>query len=167
MSIRIGRHAVEKTIIIPKGEHMKLTIKLIAMLALISSSLAMATHASEKSFGPYTVHYNAFSSDFLSPSVAKSYGITRSKNRAILNVTVTQKNDSEQYSPIEANISSKAFNVYQQAKPLTMRKIEEKDAIYYIAEFPVTNEETINFKIDVQNSTSKIGSVSFQQQFFH
>jgi len=146
---------------------MKLTIKLLGIFTLLLSTLVMTAQASEKSFGPYTIHYNAFSSDFLSPPVAKSYGITRSKNRAILNVTITKKGDAGQRIPIEANITSNAFNVYQQAKPLTMRKIEEKDAIYYIAEFPVANEETINFKIDAQDSTSPIGSVSFQQQFFH
>lgn len=146
---------------------MKLTIKLLAILTLLISTLAVTTHASEKNFGAYTIHYSAFSSDFLSPPVAKSYGIQRSKNRAILNVTVTKEGEAGQRTPVEANISSKAFNVYQQSKPLTMRKIEEKDAIYYIAEFPVANEELINFKIDAQDNTSQIGSVSFQQQFFH
>ena len=146
---------------------MKLTIKLLSLLTLVLSTLAVAAYASEKSFGPYTIHYSAFSSDFLSPPIAKSYGIQRSKNRAILNITVTKEGDAGQHTPIEANITSNAFNVYQQAKPLTMRKIEEKGAIYYIAEFSVANEEMINFKIDVQDDTNKIGSVSFQQQFFH
>ena len=146
---------------------MKLTVKLLAMLTLLISTLTVATQASEKNFGAYTIHYSAFSSDFLSPPVAKSYGIQRSKNRAILNVTITKEGEAGQRTPVEANISSKAFNVYQQSKPLTMRKIEEKDAIYYIAEFPVANEELINFKIDAQDNTSQIGSVSFQQQFFH
>ncbi len=146
---------------------MKPTIKLIALFTLLLSTLAIATQTSEKSFGPYTIHYSAFSSDFLSPPIAKSYGIVRSKNRAILNVTVTKQGEAGKPTPIEANITSKAFNVYQQSKPLTMRKIKEKDAIYYIAEFPVANEELINFKIDAQDGASKIGSVSFQQQFFH
>jgi hypothetical protein len=148
-----------------KGDRMKIIIKRLVLFALLLP--ALATQASDKSFGAYTIHYSAFSSDFLTPPIAKSYGIVRSKNRAILNVTITKKDKAGKHQPIEANITSKAFNVYQQAKPLSMRKIEEQDAIYYIAEFSVANEETINFRIDAQDNKTQIGSVSFQQQFFH
>lgn len=133
---------------------------------LILMLLALSAHAADKSFGPYTIHYNAFSSDFLTAPIAKSHGIARSKYRAILNVTVIRETDGKQL-PIEADITATAFNMLQQAKPIKMRKIEEKDAIYYLAEFSVANEEIINFKIDVRDGNTLIGGVSFQQQFFH
>ncbi|HHJ19700.1 MAG TPA: DUF4426 domain-containing protein [Gammaproteobacteria bacterium] len=143
---------------------MKSITHILAILALFV--LASPLSANEKQFGDYTIHYNVFNSDFLSAPVAKNYGITRSKNRAVLNVTVTKKGEGPLPKAIEANIVGKAFNVYQQAKPLDLREIQDKGSIYYIAEFPVANEETVNFEIGASENNHTIGKVTFQQQFF-
>ena len=44
-----------------------------------------------KTFGDYTVHYSAFTTDTLSPSIAKSYKILRSKNRIMVNLSILKK----------------------------------------------------------------------------
>ena len=50
---------------------------------------------------------------------------------------------------------------------ITFREIREENAIYYIAETPVTNGESLIFTLDVtpQNEASRF-SVRFQKQFF-
>lgn len=134
----------------------------ICLLALASSTAI----AGEKIFGEYAIHYNAFNADFLSPSVAKAYGIQRSKNRAVLNVTVLKKADKALPMPIQADVTGTAITVYQKARPLKLREVRDQDKYYYIAEFPVTNEETLNFKVSARTNGKAIGTVSFQQQFF-
>ncbi|HID81623.1 MAG TPA: DUF4426 domain-containing protein [Chromatiales bacterium] len=134
----------------------------ICLLALTSS----AAIAGEKSFGEYAIHYSAFNADFLNPSVAKAYGIQRSKNRAVLNVTVLKKADKALPKPVKADVSGTAITVYQKARPLKLREVKDQDTYYYIAEFPVTNEETLNFKVSARANGKDIGTVSFQQQFF-
>ena len=37
-----------------------------------------------KELGPWLVHYNAFNSSFLTPEVAKAYGLERSRYNAII-----------------------------------------------------------------------------------
>lgn len=141
------------------------------MLTRILSSILLVActavaGATEKQFGEYTIHYSAFKSDFLSSPMAKAYGITRSKNRAVLNITVTKSGEKGLPQPIEADISSKVFNVYQQTKAVNLRKIVDQGSIYYIAEFPVANEEIVNFEVAASQDKNPIGKVTFQQQFF-
>lgn len=122
--------------------------------------------ANEKQFGDYTIHYSAFKSDFLTAPIAKAYGITRSKTRAVLNITVTEKRDTGPAMPIEATVIGKAINVYQQRKPLELREIKEPDAVYYIGEFSIAHEERIRFEITASKQGKRIGTVKFDQQFF-
>jgi len=138
-------------------------ILLFSLLALLCTTNA---NAAEKTFDGYTIHYSAFNSDFLSPSVAKAYNIQRSKNRGVLNVTVTKKAEAALPKPIQAEVTGTAITVYQKARPLKLREIKDQNSYYYIAEFPVANEETLNFKLSASVGGQSIGDVSFQQQFF-
>lgn len=142
----------------------KLVHSVFAICLLVMASTAAV--AGEKSFGEYSIHYSAFNADFLSPTVAKAYGIQRSKNRAILNVTVLKKAGEALPRPVKAEVSGTAITVYQKARPLKLREVKDQDTYYYIAEFPVTNEETLNFKVNASAEGKSIGSVNFQQQFF-
>ena len=51
---------------------------LICIFALTQTGIVFAE--TSQSFGDFTVHYNAFNSDVLQPSMAEAYGIVRSKN---------------------------------------------------------------------------------------
>lgn len=145
-------------------------MKYLYQTALVTTALILSSitplHSAEKKFGDYTIHYSAFNADFLSPSVAKAYNIQRSKNRGVLNVTVLKKSDAALPMPVQADVSGTAITVYQKARPLKIREIKDQNSFYYIAEFPVANEETLNFKISASSEGTEIGDVSFQQQFF-
>ena len=145
---------------------MKYLLRPVLFLFVFLASSLTYVHSAEKTFGEYTIHYSAFNADFLSPSVAKAYNIQRSKNRAVLNVTVLKKTGEALPTPIQANVSGTAITVYQKARPLKIREIKDQESFYYIAEFPVTNEETLNFKVSARAEGKDIGAVSFQQQFF-
>ncbi len=139
-------------------------LNLLVLFGLVS--VLSTGFANEKVFGDYSIHYSAFKSDFLSAPMARAYNITRSKNRAVLNVTITHKGKDGLPHPVEANVEGRAFNVYQQAKPIQFREVKDEGSVYYIAEFPVANEEIVNFEISVSKDGKAIGKVSFQQQFF-
>ncbi len=135
-------------------------------LILIMVMTPAITNAGEKVFGKYSIHYSAFSSDFLTPQIAKTYGIQRSKNRAVLNITITENKAGSLPVPVEANIDSMATNEYQKLKNVELRQVVENGAIYYITEFPIANQEIISFKISANKDGKVIGTVKFQQQFF-
>lgn len=122
----------------------------------------------DKAFGKYIIHINAITTDQLPTEVARGYKISRSKNRAMLNVSVREK-QGEAEQPVTALVSVIAKNLSSQLKSVTLNEITETDpiAIYYIGELPVSDKETIVFDIDVTPAgTTKPILVSYRQQFF-
>ncbi|MEM7611797.1 MAG: DUF4426 domain-containing protein [Pseudomonadota bacterium] len=103
-------------------------------------------------FGDFTVHFHSVTTDEVPADVARSVGIVRARNRAMLNVSV-QETDSRQ--AVEADVQVKAVNLTGQLKKMTMRKVEQGDAIYYLGELSVANRETIIFDISVTPSGSE------------
>jgi len=114
--------------------------------------------------GTHVVHFSAQSTDHLPPEVARAYNIVRSKNRAMLNVSVIEKGSEK---PVTAEVSVNTVNLTGQMKNVTMRMIREQDAIYYIGETPVANQETLIFDISVKpEGVAEASEVRFKRQFF-
>ena len=144
-----------------------ITISLLstALLSLLISFNAQAEQS--KVFGKYTVHYSAFTTDNLTPSVAKQYNIPRSKKRALLTISVLKKTSDGSSKPTKAIIKGTATNLSQQLRELEPREISEKGAIYYIAETPVDNAELLKYKLEITPQGEKTTyTLSFQEQFY-
>jgi len=110
------------------------------------------------------VHFSSQLTDELPPEIARAYNIVRSKNRAMLNVSVLSKSDNK---PVAADVSVKTVNLTGQLKNVTMRRIDEEDAIYYIGEASVANRETLIFDISVTpDGASETSEVRFKRQFY-
>lgn len=124
---------------------------------------------SYKDFGDYVVHFNAQSTAELPPEVARGYNITRSKNRAMLNVTIIRKEQGTIGRPVTGSVSARATNLTGQLKTVEMREIVEDGgaAVYYIGETQVANGETLIYTIDVTpiNENSRF-SATYKKQFF-
>lgn len=120
-----------------------------------------------KDFGDYVVHFNAIGTDQLTPDVARNYGIVRSKNRAMLNVSILQKAENSMGTPVTGSVSATAINLTGQLKNITLREIKEQDAVYYIGETGITDGETLIFTVDATpiNEPSRF-TVRFKKQFF-
>lgn len=120
--------------------------------------------ASSVDIGEYVVHFSALSTDQLPPEIARAYDILRSKNRAMLNVSVIRKSDN---ASVTATVKVKTVNLTGQLKNVTMRRINEQDAIYYIGETAVANRETLVFDISVTpEGGGKASEVRFKRQFY-
>lgn len=123
--------------------------------------------ATSADIGDYVVHFSAQTTDQLPPEVAKAYDIVRSKNRAMLNVSIIRESDGE---PVAGTVTVKTVNLTGQLKNVTMREITEPGdtvAIYYIGETPVANRETLIFDITVQpDGADKVSEVRFKRQFY-
>ena len=125
---------------------------------------AQPAEATNADIGDYIVHFSAQSTDQLSPEVAQAYNIMRSKNRAMLTVTVLTEADNK---AVAADITVQAANLTGQLKNISLRRINEQDAIYYVGELAVANRETLNFDISVMpEGASTAAEVHFRRQFF-
>jgi hypothetical protein len=128
---------------------------------------AETDNVSSKDFGDYEVHFNAISTDRLSPEIAKNYNIVRSKNRAMLNISIIKKVAGTPGVPVPGTVAVQVANLNGQIKDFTLREIKEAEAVYYIADIPVSNGEQLVFTVDVTpaNETNRY-SVKFNRQFY-
>jgi hypothetical protein len=125
------------------------------------------TRENFQEFGDYVVHFNAQATSMLPPEVARAYGIQRSSNRAMINVTVIRKVPGSTGQPTQAVVSVDASNLTGQLKEVDVREVREGEAIYYIGELSVANRETLIFNISVRpEGATESFRVRFQQQFY-
>jgi hypothetical protein len=143
-------------------------LRKLALAALIMgvTSVSSAQEAA-KDVGDYVIHYNAFRSDVLTPEIARSYGIVRSKTRALLNIVVLKKVMGTTGEPVEASVEASATNLTGQLKRIGMREVREGNAIYYLGDVRIVDEETLDFNIEVTPTGSPTAhTMSFRRQFF-
>ncbi|MEM1173788.1 MAG: DUF4426 domain-containing protein [Pseudomonadota bacterium] len=125
---------------------------------------AQPAGATNAAIGDHVIHFSAISTDGLPREVAQAYDIVRSKNRAMLNLSIVTADGG---MPVPASIDVKTVNLTGQAKTITMRQIDEQDAIYYIGVLPVANRETLIFEIGVRpDGDTRTHQVRFQRQFY-
>jgi len=156
--------------------YMKLicTTVLLAVLPLLASCggpddaatvpRAEPAEATSVAIGDHVVHFNAQLTGQLPAEIARLYNIVRSNNRAMLNVSIV---DEQTRSTVPATVSVRAVNLTGQLKTVNMRRIDEEEAIYYIGETPVANQETLVFDITVTpDGVSKPSELRFKRQFY-
>jgi len=125
---------------------------------------AQPAGASDADIGDHVVHFSAMSTDQLTPEVARAFNIVRSRNRAMLNVSVLRKSDQK---AVTATVNVDVVNLTGQLKNISMRKAEEGDAIYYIGEVAVANRETLVFDISVTpDGVDRASELRFKREFF-
>jgi len=145
---------------------MKKLFHILGLLAVLTAGPALAQQAQE--FGDYKVYYNALNSSLISPSVAKVYGIRRSDSRGLINIAVKHKDSDGNEAAVKAAVTASARNLTGQTRNIDMREIDDgDDAVYYIGELSVRNQETFDFTVLITpEGAVKPFSVTFRQQFF-
>ena len=135
---------------------------LLLTACLSASALAADVIKGERkeTFGDVTVHYNTFNSTFLQPDIAKAAELIRSKNQGVINVSVIKDGKT-----LVANVTGTVKDLTSQSVPLNFKQVTEQGAIYYIAQYPVPQQETRTFEIKVQNG-DKINTINFNQELF-
>lgn len=133
---------------------------------LCASLLALPASAGQfKTIKDVEVHYSAFNSTFLTPQVARSYNLKRNGYSALLNISVLDNYQAGKPA-ITAKISGSAKNLIGQTRKLTFREVKEANAIYYLAEFPISDEENLTFTIDVNAGNKGTDRLKFTQKFY-
>jgi hypothetical protein len=132
-----------------------------------NASEVLAATESSKEFGIYELHFNALTTDQLPAEIAGEYDIVRSKNRVLLNISVTREQEIGLPTAVAARVTALARNLTGQLRRLDVREIREADAIYYIAETPIVNAESLIFTVEATLESEPAPlSVSFRKQFF-
>ena len=143
---------------------------LLSQLFLITTLLVSGNSEAQQSqdFGDYVVHYNALTTNFITPEVAKAYAIKRSSSRVLINITLLKKVMNNPGTPVKAKVKASGTNLTGQLREIAIREIKDTEgAIYYIGEFQVHNLETYKFAVEVLPAGEEEPlMVKFQQQFY-
>ncbi len=117
--------------------------------------------------GDYEIFYSAFNTSFISPDVARAAGITRGKNKGLVNISVVRYEGGERIPVEVAAIEGEAWDlIYRNA--LDFKPIVEPGAVYYLAPFKITNDnEFIQFSIQVQpEGLGETVDIKFKRNFY-
>lgn len=137
----------------------KMAMTLIGLMAVLSFN---AQAEQKQTLGKWDVHYMVVSTPFLTADVAASYGIVRSKFNALVNISVLDKTSGKAQ---RVSVSGNATNLLGNSRQLSFKKVEEGDAIYYLAVLPFRDQETFRFTIDVADGKRQ-ETLKFQQKMY-
>lgn len=131
-------------------------------LLLMSLCLSLPALAEQKqSYGDLDVHYSAFNSGFLQPEIAAATGLVRSKSQGVVNVAVLKAGTAS-----SAQVNGTVKNLLGQSTALSFKEVKEGKAIYYLAQFPFEQRETLRFTLNVTAADGVPHSFDFNQEFF-
>lgn len=112
--------------------------------------------------GSHQAHYIVVPTTFIKADIARQYGLTRGKNRALVNVSVLD----EQFSPVTAQVTGSSKNLLGQMQTLDFKQVTEGPAIYYLALLRHANEEHHLITLDVELSDGSKGRIEFRQKMY-
>jgi len=131
-------------------------------LLFIALCLSLPALAERKqSFGDLDVHYSAFNSSFLQPEIAAAAGLSRGKKLGVLNISVLKAGQ-----PAAAVVSGEVRNLLGQIRSLSFKQVSEGEAIYYLAQFPIEQQEMLRFSLKIQTDGGNTHSLDFNQELF-
>ena len=142
-----------------------------ATLLILSALLALApvpsAHAqNSQRAGDLVLHYSAIPSTTLAPEIARQYAITRSANRALVNIAIRRGPPGEPGEAVAARVSVAVTNASGQRDTLRVREVREGDAIYYLAEARFAGNEKLAFEVEAVPEGGAPMRASFRQEFF-
>ena len=140
---------------------------LVILFSLFPVLISIDVKAEQHTIGDFTVHYSLINSSILDPQVATQYGIKRSSNVALLNISIIKKSENEMGTPVISNIFGNGRSLAGQFKELAFREVKEDKAIYYLATFTISDGERLSFDLKVQpEKQGKLIPIKFKQQVF-
>ncbi len=138
----------------------------LVLFFILSSFLALNIQADNaKPYQNHTVHYNAFPTDSLPAEMTKKYHLKRSKNIALVNISIIKNAASIQFQGVQSTVTGVLKNLMGQEKQLSFQEVHEGEAFYYIAQVAVEGNEVVTFKIKIKTSDGEDYSLKFTKQF--
>lgn len=133
--------------------------------AALLFALSLTASANSMQVGDLYVYYNALPSTELTPEIARRYGITRSANRALLNVSVRRGEPGADVA-VPAQVLAVATNLAGQRNGVRMREVRDGEALYYLGEAPISGQDTLTFELTITVRGQAPISTAFKQEFY-
>jgi hypothetical protein len=123
----------------------------VALLLTLAILVAAPARADQKEdVGPYEIHYNVIPTGFLTPEVARRYEIPRSKAIGLVSISVLEKQENGGTKPVSALVEGRLINDIRQDRPLSFRRVEEGEAVYYLSQFQFSEGERLEYRANIR-----------------
>lgn len=141
---------------------------LLAGLLMLASATALAQSGPAQNpqrFGDLLVYHNTFNSSYLQPEIAAAAGLQRGPRQGVVNIAV-QRNSADGPQAVDARVEGTVKNLLQQTTPLEFIRIQEQDAIYFVANYTAGQRGLLQFEVRVQaDEGAPVHTLRFQQEF--
>lgn len=137
------------------------------LAGLLLAMLGSTSHAETMEKNGYVIHYSAFNASFITEKVAKAYNINRSRYRGLVNIAVHRKMKDGTTKPVTVQLSGYARRLSGSEAPLEFKMVGEGDAIYYLGETIIANNELLRFDIKIRPTPQQDPiKLHFEKTFF-
>lgn len=133
-----------------------------AALALTVGLTAPSAAEQMRRIGDFEAHYSLLPTTFLKADIAARYGITRGRDRALLNVSILDADGV----PVNAALSGRVRDLLGQQRPLEFQEVQEGQAVYYLATVRHDHREVLRLAIDIGTPDGADHRLEFQQELF-
>ena len=116
------------------------------------------------------LHYNALLSTDIPAQVMKSYGLKRSKNLGLLNLSLVSYADDPMGGPALRNgikaqaVACTSTNLNSQQRELDIQAVKSGEAVYHLALFPIESDDNIDFSCSLTVPEGVGGDLSPQER---
>ncbi|MEC9416065.1 MAG: DUF4426 domain-containing protein [Pseudomonadota bacterium] len=146
----------------------QVSILLITLLCACNSGekdIPQAPNAQNNVFhiGEYTVYLNTSYTKDISNDIAIKYGIKKSDNRIMLNVSIL-KNQSRKSA--EGAITIDVTNLLGQKKAVKEMKVVENDSVSYAFFSDISNQETLIYNLSISPEENYSKKIQYTNKFF-
>ena len=146
----------------------QVSIILITLLCACNSGekdIPQAPNAQNNVFhiGEYTVYLNTSYTKDISNDIAIKYGIKKSDNRIMLNVSIL-KNQSRK--SVEGAITIDVTNLLGQKKAVKEMKVVENDSVSYAFFSDISNQETLIYNLSISPEENYSKKIQYTNKFF-
>jgi len=114
--------------------------------------VSITSQAGQKDFGEYQVHWSVLPSTFLAPEVAQANNLQRSRGIGIVNISIMTEDEHGQIQPVSGQVEGQVSNDIQQVNFLAFRRIQEGDAVYFIAQYQYQSGDLMTFNVTARPS---------------
>lgn len=133
----------------------------LALLAIVIGTPAARAERMQR-LGSYEVHYSLIPTLMLKPDIAAGYGISRSRDRALLNVSVIDPATG----PVKARVDGVVRDLLGLTRTLEFQEVVEGEAVYYLATLRHDDQETLRFDIGIATPDGQSHRLEFQQKMY-
>lgn len=122
-------------------------------LIVLTTLFAQTAGASQfERYGDLDVHYIVFNTTDLSPEMAERYGLRRSPDLGLINISGRRLAEDGTTTPVRLELEGTVTNLLGQSQRLMFREVEDPAAIYYLETVRFTDRETLRFDIRVTDT---------------